>query len=454
MRLPALLALCCLSAVWAADNKPVEIVNKVEPDWGTLTSGYIVEQRDVELAVSRGEPFYISAKLSVPDQVVRALAQWRFKGGDFIAPIKIPVRIALTPEVETAQSPSWSEPPALNSAYKKAYDFDASKAAALFANLPNGEEPDNPRSVLLLFYARNGTADPETARKARRELILWLIRNYPQDAILGSPFAIVNAAGEPLADPEGSALVKQAWLDALKQYPNDNAVALGAANFLRFTDPMAALQMISNHHGLDKQGSWLGGVAAAGALGVNSVALGTGHALATSNKPSGVLRQALLQSPDLKVVLSGMATVSIMGRQLNTVHALPADYSEFCEALLKHTRDLYPQTSLTCDTTPLPAYVPGSLRIGGQVVNANLIKKVQPVYPREAKDRRIQGTVEFIATIEKTGEISNLDLVRAPLALYDTSRTAVQQWTYRPTLLEGKPVAVITDIIVNFTLSQ
>jgi len=106
-----------------------------------------------------------------------------------------------------------------------------------------------------------------------------------------------------------------------------------------------------------------------------------------------------------------------MGRQLNTVHALPADYSEFCEALLKHTRDLYPQTSLTCDTTPLPAYVPGSLRIGGQVVNANLIKKVQPVHPREAKDRRIQGTVEFIATIEKTGEI-------------------------------------ITDIIVNFTLSQ
>jgi len=259
MRLPALLALCCLSALWAADKKPPEIVTRVEPDWGTLTSGYIVEQRDVELAVSKGEPFYLSAKPSVPDPVVRALAQWRFKGGNFTAPIKIPVRIALTPDVVRAQSPDWSEPPAFNTAYKKAYDLDAGKA--------------------------------------RRELILWLIRNYPQDAVLGSPFAIVYAAGEPLADPEGSALIKQAWLDALKQYPNDNAVALGAANVLRFTEPMAALQMISNHHGLDKQGSWLGGVAAVGALGVNSVALGTGHALATSNKPSGVLRQALLRRP-------------------------------------------------------------------------------------------------------------------------------------------------------------
>jgi protein TonB len=30
----------------------------------------------------------------------------------------------------------------------------------------------------------------------------------------------------------------------------------------------------------------------------------------------------------------------------------------------------------------------------------------------------------------------------------------VQQWKYKPTLLNGQPVEVITDIIVNFTLSQ
>ncbi len=31
---------------------------------------------------------------------------------------------------------------------------------------------------------------------------------------------------------------------------------------------------------------------------------------------------------------------------------------------------------------------------------------------------------------------------------------AVQQWTYKPTLLNGDPVDVITTIDVNFTLNQ
>jgi protein TonB len=36
----------------------------------------------------------------------------------------------------------------------------------------------------------------------------------------------------------------------------------------------------------------------------------------------------------------------------------------------------------------------------------------------------------------------------------NAAKEAVLQWKYRPTLLNGQPVEVITDIIVNFTLSQ
>lgn len=96
----------------------------------------------------------------------------------------------------------------------------------------------------------------------------------------------------------------------------------------------------------------------------------------------------------------------------------------------------------------------GPLRVGGVIGAANLVRKVQPVYPALAKSARIQGTVEFTAIISKEGNIENLQLVRGHPLLVNAAKDAVLQWKYRPTLLNGQPVEVITDIVVNFTLAQ
>jgi protein TonB len=103
---------------------------------------------------------------------------------------------------------------------------------------------------------------------------------------------------------------------------------------------------------------------------------------------------------------------------------------------------------------PKPKAPSGPVQIGGRVAEANLIRKVQPVYPPLAKSARVQGTVEFTAIIDKQGNIENLKLVRGHPLLVEAAKQAVLQWKYRPTLLNGQPVEVITDIIVNFTLSQ
>jgi protein TonB len=66
----------------------------------------------------------------------------------------------------------------------------------------------------------------------------------------------------------------------------------------------------------------------------------------------------------------------------------------------------------------------------------------------------VQGTVEFTAVISKDGNIEDLKLVRGHPLLVNSAREAVLQWKYKPTELNGQPVEVITDIIVNFTLSQ
>ncbi len=95
------------------------------------------------------------------------------------------------------------------------------------------------------------------------------------------------------------------------------------------------------------------------------------------------------------------------------------------------------------------------IKIGGQVQQANLIKQVKPIYPQLAKQARISGVVHLSAIISKDGTIQELKaLPGAHPLLVPAAIEAVRQWVYKPTLLNGEPVEVVTTIDVNFTLNQ
>jgi TonB family protein len=95
-----------------------------------------------------------------------------------------------------------------------------------------------------------------------------------------------------------------------------------------------------------------------------------------------------------------------------------------------------------------------AIRVGREVQQANLVTQVVPVYPLDAKVARVQGTVSFEAAIGKDGTVQNLHLISGPPLLANAALQAVQQWVYRPTLLNGSPIEVITTIDVHFTLSK
>jgi protein TonB len=57
------------------------------------------------------------------------------------------------------------------------------------------------------------------------------------------------------------------------------------------------------------------------------------------------------------------------------------------------------------------------------------------------------------AKISKEGEIADLSVISGDPMLTQAALDAVKQWKYRPYLLEEKPVAVETDIRVNFQLA-
>jgi periplasmic protein TonB len=93
-------------------------------------------------------------------------------------------------------------------------------------------------------------------------------------------------------------------------------------------------------------------------------------------------------------------------------------------------------------------------RVGGAVQAAKLVNRVQPVYPPLARQTRISGTVKLHAIIGKDGMVQQLQVVSGHPLLVQSALDAVKQWRYQPTLLNGEPVEVDTEIDVIFSLAQ
>lgn len=103
---------------------------------------------------------------------------------------------------------------------------------------------------------------------------------------------------------------------------------------------------------------------------------------------------------------------------------------------------------------PVKKAPPKRIRVGGAVQQARMLRRVNPSYPPLAKSARIQGTVQLSAVIGKDGRIQELNVISGHPMLIQSAMQAVQQWQYKPTLLNGTPVEVATQVNVVFTLGR
>ena len=83
-----------------------------------------------------------------------------------------------------------------------------------------------------------------------------------------------------------------------------------------------------------------------------------------------------------------------------------------------------------------------------------LVRKVLPEYPMVAKQLRIQGAVVLMATVGRDGRVERVQPLKGPPLLVQPAVRAVEQWKYRPYLLNHEAVEVQTQITVNFVLNS
>ena len=92
-------------------------------------------------------------------------------------------------------------------------------------------------------------------------------------------------------------------------------------------------------------------------------------------------------------------------------------------------------------------------RVGGEIHPPRQIKRVEPIYPRDAVASRTGGMVILEAVIDTQGKVKNLTVLRhVTPALDQAAMVAVQQWEYEPVLLNGTPIEVIFTVTVNFSI--
>jgi protein TonB len=92
------------------------------------------------------------------------------------------------------------------------------------------------------------------------------------------------------------------------------------------------------------------------------------------------------------------------------------------------------------------------IRVGGNVQESKRIRYMEPIYPELAKRARVQGKVILIVTIDEEGNVTDIRVTSGHPLLNPAAVSAVTQWKYSPTLLNGEPVPVIANVIVTFNL--
>ena len=453
------LAAAALAVLLHSQTVPPTVLQKVEPEYGPSQRALVIDPTQVEMTVDAdGAVAALKSSTGLPDNVVQALRRWRFTPGAkngkrewFAMNVIVPLKRPIDQYLRSSEAPHSPDQRVPANTYRNAAALDAEKAASVERKLKDDAESADARMELLIYAA----SKPDAASLAmRNRQLAWLVRNRPDAEILGSPGALIDPhRRQGSGDYE---TVRALWLEQVKNHPNNPLILYHAAYFLQVSDPAKAEELLTP--AIEKVGgaaAWLGRVYAYGALGVNRLdpehgapgidpeRLTTAYAKHATSMLAG--------TQDARILAAALATISRAGKALAESGNPTADYLDLCRDLLTRVKTLDPDTTQSCVVPPSPA---PEKRPGVTVTAARLKTRVSPIYPPGARSRRIQGAARFDAVIAKDGTVQDLELIEAPLILYDAARAALLQWIYEPTMLDGRPVEVHTRLDVNFSLTQ
>ena len=310
---------------------------------------------------------------------------------------------------------------------------------------------------LLVFYRFNHR------EQERAQLVFWLIDNHPESQLHrsfgGALFGRSNEddAAQWRANYDEA---KRRWAVQVARHPDDPNVLGNAAGNLADEDFATQVDYLRRAQKLDAK-NWTDRLAM-----LYSSILRTKSPAAMSYAPA--VRSLLDAESDADVILTTVrflvqfAGQSVLGgkgnaAEIEEVRSLTMELLNRAEQLrpgsqsVVELREGVRQLGTTLMGQQSDSQEP-SIRVGGMVQKANLVSAPPPVYPADAKARGVEGVVSLQVRINKEGLVDFVSVVSGDPSLIDAALAAVKQYVYKPTKLNGAPVAVMTTVDVPFHL--
>jgi len=101
----------------------------------------------------------------------------------------------------------------------------------------------------------------------------------------------------------------------------------------------------------------------------------------------------------------------------------------------------------------LKEFEQGAIKASGDIKPPRLVKSVNPVYPDEAKEKKLEGIVVLNVRIDTRGKVSKVMVLKSKHEiLSDAAMEAIKQWQWEPIIVDGKPRDTVLTVTVRFTL--
>lgn len=358
----------------------------------------------------------------------------------------------------------------LSPAEEKGSDLSAADVVRLEQTLEAEPGNEAARGALIAHYYLNAGVEDW------RRHVFWVIENRPESALcLGRAF-VVTPGENPFTTQSDVERVEVLWRKQVEVHPADAPVLVNAAVFEERRDTRQALQWLLQAREADP-GSRPVLSELVHMVSNHLVFRSKSISVKTASEPYSAEMLDNSRDAELLGLVGEEETPTLFVAKVpHPIRESLVQLKESAEKHLKQALALDPanprwQAALTrvqqfdvesaledSNVTTDPAIAsapshgapPQRITVGAKVQQALLTHQVAPVYPLLAKQARIRGVVHFNILVDKDGRVTNVELVSGHPLLVQAALDAVRQWRYKPTLLNGQPVQVATQVDVNF----
>jgi protein TonB len=98
----------------------------------------------------------------------------------------------------------------------------------------------------------------------------------------------------------------------------------------------------------------------------------------------------------------------------------------------------------------MPPPPPTPVRVGGAITAPAIITKVEPEYPAIARAAQLEGIVVLEASVDQTGRVDDVKVLRSAGLLDSAAVDAVKRWRYSPLKLNGTATPFVLTVTLQF----